>query len=244
MRHQKPRYSKCGHCLNKGIDHQHLVSRMFFLYWCWCYSELLNGSCFTPPMSLISVPPPRLLSWLTQWSHYLLLFSSSSVKGPSAQLMPLDVSILSPIILVLLFNGFTNTDSYTHTQTCGCHCDCVSTSKLNITVKCVFPLGYFLPIVHWLCVQGLFVSAWLELACLLWLNGSRGVWGLNRASFGAKECCSTHCSTSAPHQPLLGQKASQSVNKICFFVDIMYIACASMFMLLINMFNCVHFKCV
>lgn len=69
-------------------------------------------------MSLISVQPPRLLSGQTQWTRYLLLFFSYSEKGKSAQLMTLDVSVLSPFVswvfsLVLFFNAFAHTDAHT-----------------------------------------------------------------------------------------------------------------------------------
>lgn len=92
-------------------------------------------------------------------------------------------------------------------------------SELSVTIKCVLPLGYCFPIVHGLCVPGPFVSAWLESACLLWLNGSRErCGGLSFASFRLKECCSAHCGNfSATSTCVETQNTSQWAEKNVYF---------------------------
>lgn len=153
-----------------------------FIY--WCYLRVFNGLCHSPAMSLIGVQPPRLLSGRTQWTCYLLLFCSYSEERTVSTANALGsrcyiLFYMQPFSWSLFFN----TNTHTHTQTCRLGSP---TSEPNITVKCVFPLGYCLPIVHWLCVQGLFVSGWLGSAWLLWLNGSRGGRGTELSLFSSK----------------------------------------------------------
>lgn len=102
----------------------------------------------------------------------LLFFREGTVSSANAFWMSAFYPLLYPAFSLCSLMVL-RTHTHTLTQACGCG----STFELNITVKYVFPLGYCLSIVRWLCVPGLFVSAWLESACLLWLNGSRGGWG-------------------------------------------------------------------